>query len=79
MKDEERAILWSCLEELPCRQPRKRTPTQQLSLQEKKTFIDNQIEVPYDKRKKIPPRAVNLLESDPVPHSRLSYAENKGI
>lgn len=79
MKGEERTILWCCLEELPCRQLRKRTPTQQLSLQEKISFIDNQIEVPYDKRKGIPSRAVNLLESDTIPHSRLSYAENKGI
>lgn len=77
MKGEERTILWSCLEELSCRQIGKRTPIQHLSLQEKKSFIENQIEVPYDK-KQITLRAVNLLGSDP-PHSRLSYAENKGV
>ena len=77
MKGEERTILWSCLEELSCRQIGKRTPTQHLSLQEKKIFIENQIEVPYDKNE-LPFALSTYLDRIP-PHSRLSYAENKGV
>lgn len=70
MKGEERTILWNYLGQLLCHHIGERKPTQLLSLQKKKSFIDNQIEAPYDKSKGILLRAVNLFESDPLPHSR---------